>query len=66
MSISMNAAERQRRKRRLELAGFKALPTGWVPAEYADKVAEMVEAYSKEVQEASTVVLPMGRPRLQK
>lgn len=62
----MSAAERNRRKRRLELAGFKALPTGWVPAEYAEKVAAMVEAYSKAVTEASTVELPRGRPAVQK
>jgi hypothetical protein len=62
----MSAAERNRRKRRLELAGFKALPTGWVPAEYADKVAAMVETYSKEVAEAAVVELPRGRPVVQK
>tara|TARA_R110000824_G_scaffold359628_1_gene547215 strand:+ start:431 stop:631 length:201 start_codon:yes stop_codon:yes gene_type:complete len=57
----MTAAERNRRKRRLELAGFKALPTGWVPAAYADKVAAQVEAYRADVDAAADTELPRGR-----
>jgi hypothetical protein len=62
MSISMSAAERQRRKRRLDLAGFKALPTGWVPIEFADKVAAVVEEHRSEVAKVATMHLPIGRP----
>ncbi|MBQ0803138.1 MAG: hypothetical protein KBT76_15535 [Sulfitobacter litoralis] len=58
----MTPAERNRRKRRLEAAGFKALPTGWVPAAYADRVAAQVAAYRKEVDEAAQADMPLGRP----
>ena len=58
---SLNA-ERNRRKRRLERAGFKALPTGWVPIEFADKVAAVVEANRSEVTKAAVMHLPLGRP----
>lgn len=58
----MTAAERNRRKRRLEAAGFKALPTGWVPAAYADRVTAQVEAYAADVEKAAQVELPRGRP----
>ena len=59
----MTAAERNRRKRRLEAAGFKALPTGWVPAAYADKVAYQVEAHREDTERAATQELPRGRPK---
>jgi hypothetical protein len=58
----MTAAERNRRKRRLERAGFKALPTGWVPSAYADRVAAQVEAYRDEVAKIEAKELPRGRP----
>lgn len=58
----MTPAERNRRKRRLKAAGFKALPTGWVPAAYADRVAAQVEHYRAEVEQAETAKLPRGRP----
>jgi hypothetical protein len=57
----MTAAERNRRKRRLEAAGFKALPTGWVRAQFAERAAAEVEACSKEVKVASAMPLPLGR-----
>jgi hypothetical protein len=57
----MTAAERNRRKRRLEAAGFKALPTGWVKAQFAEHAAAEVEAYSKEAEEAAAMHLPLGR-----
>jgi hypothetical protein len=58
----MTAAERNRRKRRLEAEGFKALPTGWVPAAYADRVAAQVETYRDEVAKIEAIELPRGRP----
>jgi hypothetical protein len=59
----MTAAERNRRKRRLERAGYKALPTGWVPAAYADKVAAQVAAYHDDVEAAAVRDLPArGKP----
>ena len=58
----MTAAERNRRKRRLEAAGFKALPTGWVPASYADKIAVQVNTYRLDVEQAAAMNLPRGRP----
>ena len=58
----MTAAERNRRKRRLEAAGFKALPTGWVKAQFAERATAQVEAYSKEVEAAAAMDLPRGRP----
>ena len=57
----MTAAERNRRKRRLESAGFKALPTGWLPASIADEVAAQVEAYLADVEAAAGKDLPLGR-----
>ena len=59
----MTAAERNRRKRRLDAAGFKALPTGWVPAAYAEKVAADIEKYRDQIENAASVDLPIGRPR---
>ena len=58
----MTAAERNRRKRRLEAAGFKALPTGWVPVAYAERVAAQVEAWRDKVSEIEARELPLGRP----
>lgn len=62
----MDAAERNRRKRRLEAAGFKALPTGWVPAAQAKKIAADVEKYLDQIETAAAVDLPIGRPRKMK
>jgi hypothetical protein len=59
----MTAAERNRRKRRLEAAGFKALPTGWVPVAYAERVADRVDAYAADVDAAAAKDLPLGRPK---
>lgn len=58
----MTAAERNRRKRRLEAAGFKALPTGWVKVAFAERAAAQVEAYRDEVEKAAAKDLPRGRP----
>ena len=58
----MTAAERNRRKRRLEAAGFRALPTGWVPASFAARAAAQVEAWQDEVAKAAAQDLPLGRP----
>ena len=59
----MTPAERMARKRRMEAAGFKALPHGWVPASYADKVAFQVEAHREDAERAATQDLPRGRPK---
>jgi hypothetical protein len=58
----MTPAERNRRKRRLEAAGFKALPTGWAPAAYVDRVAAQIEHYRAEVAKAEATELSRGRP----
>ena len=41
----------------------KALPTGWVKTQFAERATAQVEAYSKEVEAAAAMDLPRGRPK---
>ena len=59
----MTPSERNSRKRRLEAAGFKALPTGWVPAAYAATVQAQVDAWAGDVAKAADIAPKRGRPR---
>lgn len=59
----MTAADRNRRKRRLEAEGFKALPTGWIKdGDFYRRIVAQVEAYRDEVAKIEAMELPRGRP----
>lgn len=62
----MTAAARNRKARRLAVAGFAALPTGWVPASYAKKVAAQVEAYREDVEKAAAMDMPKRGAKVKK
>ena len=60
----MTAAERNRRKRRLEAAGFKALPTGWIrDGDFYRSIVAQLEAFRGKVAEMEARELPLGRPK---
>lgn len=52
---------RTTRARRLEAAGY-AYVQGWVPVEYAADVMEVVDHYTKNVEDIATTLGKRGRP----
>ncbi len=60
----MTDSERQSRKRRLERAGYRALPVGWVKEAYAKRVEAQIASYADEVQRVlNEPAKPRGRPK---
>lgn len=58
----MTSAERNRRKRRLERAGFVYVEGGWFKPGFAKRIEAQAEAYRDEIEEALAEELPRGRP----
>ena len=58
----MTPTERQKRKRRLERAGFVYV-AGWLKPEFAKRVLAQIEAYRDAAERTAAAEPPRGRPK---